>query len=100
MRSLRQFLLVLFLSIVFILVLVAVTDNSSLVALTFLSYATPQWPVAWWILIAFLIGILLGYLMSLGGNVRSKVTAMKSRRDLEKTNTRLEQMQQDAKQSV
>jgi putative membrane protein len=94
MRSLRKFLLVLFLMIVFILVLVAVTDNSSLVALTFLTYATPQWPIAWWILIAFLVGILFGYLMSLGSNVRSKVTALKSRRELEKTNTRLEQLQQ------
>jgi uncharacterized membrane protein YciS (DUF1049 family) len=98
MTSLKKLLLALLLAIVFILVLIGVTDNSSLVALTFIDYSTPQWPIAWWVLIAFAMGVLLGYLIGFGGNVKTRIEVMKSRRELQKSNQRLEQLQQTAEQ--
>lgn len=93
MKKVKKVLLVLFLLLVFLLVLIGASDNSSAVSLVFLDYGTPELPIAWWILLAFAAGTLLGWVMSLGGTVRSRVTTMKVKKELSKSNAALEKVQ-------
>jgi len=100
MHKIRKILLGILLLIVFLLALIGATDNSSAVSLAFLEYATPQWPIAWWVLLAFVVGTVFGYLMSLGRNVRSKVAVLKTRRELSRSTSELEKLQQSGEETV
>ena len=96
MNRIKKVLLGLLLIIVFFLALIGATDNSGAVSLAFLEYSTPAWPISWWVLIAFVAGSGFGYLMSLGRNVRSKVTVIKTRRELSRSNAELEKLQKNS----
>ena len=85
---------------VFFLALIGATDNSGRVALVFLEYATPEWPISWWVLIAFALGACFGYLMSLGSNVRTRVTAMKTQRELNRSTAQIEKLQKSSETPV
>lgn len=100
MNRIKKLLLGLLLIIVFFLALVGATDNSSTVSLIFLDYATPVWPIAWWVLIAFVLGTIFGYLMSLGPHVRSQVEVLKTRRELSRSNAELEKLQDSSEEVV
>ena len=93
MNRIKKVLLGLLLIIVFFLALIGATDNSSAVSLVFLEYSTPQWPISWWVLLAFVFGAVFGYAMSLGRNVRSQVAVIKTKRELSRSNAELEKMQ-------
>ena len=100
MNRIKKALLGLLLIIVFFLALIGATDNSSAVSLVFLEYATPAWPISWWVLIAFILGSVFGYLMSLGRNVRSQVAVLKTKRELSRSNAELEKLQTSSGESV
>jgi putative membrane protein len=93
MNRIKKLLLGFLLVIVFFVALIGATDNSSTVPLVFLDYSTPALPISWWVLIAFVVGSGFGFLMSLGRNVRSKVTVIKTRRELSRSNAELEKLQ-------
>jgi uncharacterized integral membrane protein len=93
MNRIKKILLGLVLAIVFLLCLIVATDNSSAVSMVFLDYSTPEWPISWWVLIAFVLGALFGYGMSLGRNIRSQVTVLKTKRELSRSNAQLEKLQ-------
>ena len=59
--------------ILFIVALLAAADNSDEVALKFLEYETPVWPISWWILSAFVFGVLFGNLLNFVSNARLKM---------------------------
>ena len=61
--------------IVFVVALLAAADNSDEVALKFLEYETPLWPISWWVLLAFVVGILFGNLLNFVSNTRLRMNA-------------------------
>ena len=61
--------------IVFLVALLAAADNSEEVALRFLSFETPVWPISWWMLLAFVVGVLFGNLLNLVSNTRLRMHA-------------------------
>ena len=73
MAFLKRTLFLLIALIVFVLALLAAADNSAEVALRFLDYETPVWPVSWWLLAAFVIGVLFGVLLNVVSNTRLRM---------------------------
>lgn len=61
--------------LVVLVALLAAADNSEEVALRFLSFETPVWPVSWWMLLAFVVGVLFGNLLNLVSNTRLRMNA-------------------------
>lgn len=61
--------------IVFVVALLAAADNSEEVAIKFLDYETPVWPVSWWVLVAFVAGTLFGNLLNFVSNTRLRMNA-------------------------
>jgi uncharacterized integral membrane protein len=74
-------ILFLFIALVaFLLVLLAVADNSAQVALKFLEYETPVWPISWWIISAFVVGVVFGNLLNVVSNTRLRMEARRERK--------------------
>lgn len=76
--------------VVFIIALVAATDNSQEVALTFVGYQTPQAPLSWWVLAAFVAGVLFGMVINFFTNTRLRMAARKANKTVEKTSKELD----------
>jgi uncharacterized integral membrane protein len=74
---------ILFLSIslvAFLLALLASADNSTEVALRFLDYESPMWPISWWMLSAFVVGVFFGNLLNVVSNTRLRIEARSERK--------------------
>jgi len=71
-RKVLFFVLAVFL---FIVALLAAADNSDAVALKFLEWESPVWPISWWMLMAFVIGVLFGMLINVYSNTRLRLDA-------------------------
>lgn len=82
------FRLVLF--IVFLVALIAATDNSQEVALTFVGYKTRTAPLSWWVLAAFVLGIIFAMVINFFTNTKLRMAARKASRSAEKTNRALD----------
>lgn len=76
-----RFLLVL----VFVVAMLAASDNSQEVPLTFLDYQTPVWPISWWMLLAFLVGVVFGNILNIWSNTRLRMNARQANKQVEKT---------------
>ncbi len=85
MAFLKKWLVRLLILVVFITALLAASDNSSEVPLTFLDWQTPAWPVSWWVLSAFLLGTLFGILLNFVSNTRLRLDARKANKSVQKT---------------
>ena len=73
--------LFLFIALVaFLVALLAAADNSEEVALRFLEYSTPVWPISWWMLSAFVIGVVFGNLLNLVSNTRLRMHARSAKK--------------------
>ena len=83
MILLKKWFFRLVMALVFILVLLAASENSSPVALVFLSWRSPEWPVAWWMLLAFVLGVLFAVVLNMATNTRLKLDARKARKAVE-----------------
>ena len=70
MSFLRKALFSVFLVLFFLIALLASIDNSDAVALQFLSWRSPVWPLSWWMLLAFVLGMFLGVALSFYRNAR------------------------------
>lgn len=79
MRRFQQILLIIMLLIVALFVLIFILENQTRVAINFISFETPQLPLAVLIVISFLLGLVLAlvvnYLVLL--KVRFKLTMTK-----------------------
>lgn len=78
------------LAIVFLVALVAATENSQPVALTFLGYKTPTIPVSWWVLAAFVLGVIFGVVINFFTNAKLRMAARKANRSVDKANKELD----------
>ena len=74
----------------FLLVLLAAADNSEVVALTFLEFRTPELPLFWWVLLAFVGGVAFSTLLNTWANANLRLEARKARSKVDKTNQTLD----------
>ncbi|MBT3624285.1 MAG: LapA family protein [Gammaproteobacteria bacterium] len=73
--------LFLFIALVaFLVALLAAADNSAEVALRFLEYETPVWPISWWMISAFVVGVIFGNLLNVVSNTRLRMDARRARK--------------------
>lgn len=82
MAMIKKWLIRVVVFLVFIVALVAASDNSQEVPLSFLDYQTPAWPISWWVLLAFVLGVLFGVLLNLVSNTRLRLQTGKVNRAL------------------
>ena len=75
MAFLKKWSLILLVLVLFLLVLVVAADNSEEVSLKFMGYETSAWPVSWWMLGAFVPGVLFGTLLNLVSNTKLRMSA-------------------------
>ena len=59
-------------SLLFLLAFLLSIDNTKRVGLTFLIYSSPQWPLSWWLLAFFTLGVIVGYGVSLVSRMKQK----------------------------
>jgi putative membrane protein len=76
--------------IIFLIALVAASENSADVSLKFLDYRTPEWPVSWWVLIAFVIGLGLGSLLNFVSNTQLRLRHREAEKKIAATNRQLD----------
>lgn len=84
--------LFLFLALVaFLIALLAAADNSAEVALRFLEYETPVWPISWWMITAFVVGVVFGNLLNVVSNTRLRMDARRARKTADGRTQELDQ---------
>ena len=91
MALIKKWLFRIILFVAFIVALVAASDNSQEVPLSFLGYKTPELPVYWWVLLAFVVGVLFGMALNLVTNTRLRLDARKANKTVAKTTRELDQ---------
>jgi uncharacterized integral membrane protein len=72
--------------VLFAVALVAASGNSEEVSLTFLDMTTPTWPISWWVLSAFVCGVIFASIVNTWTNTGLRLTARKANKVIEKTN--------------
>lgn len=75
MEFLKKWIVRIALFAIAIVALLAAADNSTEVPLTFLGYQTGEWPVSWWMLSAFVIGVLFGMALNTFANLKLRWSA-------------------------
>ena len=85
MNLIKKWLFRLLVVLVFVAAMLAASDNSTEVPLTFLEYKTPEWPISWWMLSAFVIGVLFGTLLNTWSNTKLRINARSANKKVEKT---------------
>ena len=66
--------------VVFLVALLAAAENSEEVALKFLAYESPVWPISWWMVTAFVVGFVLGNLLNVVSNTRLRMESRRERK--------------------
>ena len=92
MKFLRNLVFKLVAVVLFFTVLLLASENSTEVALTFLEYSTPVWPISWWVLGAFLIGVIFASIINSWTNARLKLATRKVNTRIQKTNETLDKV--------
>ena len=73
--------LFLFIALVaFLVALLAAADNSAEVALRFLEYESPVWPIFWWMISAFVVGVVFGNLLNVVSNASLRMEFRRERK--------------------
>jgi uncharacterized integral membrane protein len=85
MNLIKKWLFRLLVVLVFVVAMLAASDNSTEVPLTFLEYKTPEWPISWWMLSAFVFGVLFGTLLNTWSNTKLRINARSANKKVEKT---------------
>jgi len=90
MTLLKKWLFRLVLLMIFIVALLLASDNSNEVPLRFLDYQTPVWPISWWMLTAFVIGVLFSTLLNTWSNTKLRISARNANKQVEKSTKELD----------
>jgi len=85
MALIKKWSLRLLLLLVFVVVLLLATDNSQLVALSFLGYQSPEVPLSWWVIGAFVLGAVLSMSLNLVTTTRLKLQVRSVRHGAEQS---------------
>lgn len=83
MSVIKRTIFILVALIAAVIALLAAVDNSDEVALKFLDYESPVWPISWWILTAFVIGVLFGAALNFVSNTRLRMDARRANKTTE-----------------
>ncbi|MFT7685862.1 MAG: putative integral membrane protein [Candidatus Azotimanducaceae bacterium] len=86
MKVLKSLLFRFVVVVLFFVALLAASDNSEEVSLTFLEYVTPTWPISWWVLSAFVCGVIFASVFNTWTNTRLRLVARKANKVVDKTN--------------
>jgi len=89
-QTLRRLLIAL--TVLFVGLLAAVAVNQTPVTLRFLLWQTPEWSVFWWLLIAFALGVLLGYSLALFRTIPVRLQQRQLRKTLAASQTEVERL--------
>lgn len=100
MSGVKKLLTWIFLILVAAIALLAAADNSSPVSLKFLDWETVSLPVAWWMLMAFVVGVTFGTLLNLVSNTRLRMNARRARQVAEGRTRELDQARAEAVQAA
>lgn len=92
MQFIGKLLMGALLLILFIAALIYGSDNSTPVPLAFLGWETGAWPVAWWVICAFLLGGLGGVLLGSALNVSLRMRLRKTRKELDDSRGELDRL--------
>jgi uncharacterized membrane protein YciS (DUF1049 family) len=84
MNLMKKWLFRLVLLVVFVVALLAASDNSTEVPLTFLEYQSPVWPISWWMLTAFVVGVLFGTVLNTFSNTKLRLNARSANKQVQK----------------
>jgi len=75
--------------------LLVASENSEEVSLTFLKYSTPEWPISWWVLAAFLLGVATTWILNIWTNTSLRLAARKASSEVQKTNQTMDKARAD-----
>jgi uncharacterized integral membrane protein len=95
MQFIRKTFFIIIATVFFIIALLAGADNSEEVALRFLEFESPVWPISWWMLSAFIIGVLFASLLNFMANTRLRMDVRKANRVVEGRTRELDQVRAD-----
>ncbi len=96
MNFIKRTLFILLALVAFLVALLAAADNSDEVALKFLDFQSPVWPISWWMLTAFVIGVLFGTVLNLIANSRLRLNARRANKKAEVRTKALDQLKADS----
>lgn len=82
--------------VVFLIVLLAAADNSDTVTLKFLDLESWAWPISWWMMTAFVVGILVGAGLNLVSNTRLRMDARRAHKTAESRTKELDRVRAEA----
>jgi len=89
MRKLSRWITAIAFILVVVISVLAVIDNRGRVALHFLSWATPEVSIYWWLVGAFAIGVSVGWISAGVRILRTLSGNRRLRRDLDRSHTEL-----------
>ena len=92
MTYLKRLIFIVLAVVVFFVALLAAVDNSDEVSLKFLGYESWVWPISWWMLAAFVGGVLFGTLLNLVSNTRLRMNVRQANRAAEGRTRELDQL--------
>ena len=92
MSAIKKLLTWILVLIVAAIALLAAADNSEAVALKFLDWESTALPVSWWMLAAFIIGVLFGLVLNLVSNTRLRLNARRANKEAAGRTRELDQM--------
>ncbi|HTO59103.1 MAG TPA: LapA family protein [Pseudomonadales bacterium] len=90
MRRLARWTTAIAFTLAVIVGVLAVVDNRNHVALHFLGWATPELSIYWWLVSAFALGVLVGWVSAGVRVVRAVAGNRRLRRDLDRSRTELD----------
>lgn len=96
MTFLKRTLLFVAATIVFLLVLLLAADNSDTVTLKFLDLESWAWPISWWMMTAFVVGVLVGTGLNLVSNTRLRMDARRAHKTAESRTKELDRVRAEA----
>tara|TARA_B100000676_G_scaffold223335_1_gene220632 strand:- start:105 stop:419 length:315 start_codon:yes stop_codon:yes gene_type:complete len=95
MAYIGKILFVVLAMVLFIVALLAAADNSDPVALQFLSWQSSVWPISWWMLLAFVVGVLFGLMLNFYRNTRLRFDARQANKIAGNRTRQLDQARAD-----
>jgi uncharacterized membrane protein YciS (DUF1049 family) len=90
MRRLARWITAIAFTVAALIGVLAVVDNRDHVALHFLAWATPEISVYWWLVSAFALGVIVGWISAGVRIVRAVAGNRRLRRDLDRSRSDLE----------
>lgn len=90
MAFIKKWLFRIFLLVVFVVAMLAASENSELVTLKFVDWQTWEWPVSYWMLCAFGLGLAFGILLNMVTNAKLRLASRTLTKAVQQSNKELD----------